>query len=1181
MSTVDEKSFKICNVLGGLDVTRFVSSNTRQLFQGAIEDVELIREYVSQAATNHGIVGGLSNLQQMSHTLQWKEREFEKEITTVEAGLAYVDDRSERIVDRYVSHHNAEKPLVGDRETDMKIVDTVTNLFPWLVDRKSIEAQWWIDHQNGRSEGPEKAPFLFDSLYAAAWIGSYGNAWVYYPPFRVFGEGHPTTMGDVLGDEIESHDLPFVKPNLPQNNPGRKAFLGAPYPDTARPGLSLITAMAPIYFTGTFGNYTYNDTYIASTGVDIAVDSTSSLLDILLDRLTASSFAILVDTDFRSIVISQAVVERIYPSRTGFEESRVTYNQGVNGSILEDRRNQTYLVSDTIHEDLTKLNNANWSELLRTVRQVRRGDRAFSKLNVTLTGDEQPVEFYVMYERWRDVADWVLMAFAPTNNVEHAIDVGIYGSVSHQNDSSIELKGERGHELFGEAILINKGTLDVVVTPESTPSWFELFPTELDKLTIVSGGTLPLQFNVDTSKLEFGVSSFLLAFAIQDDDYSDCFYNQDISLAVTIKVTPKDCVAFTGDPMRVADAEGNCMCVPAAVDIWGICCRYAVLLPAILIPLIFLGLVAVHFYVEHTRKRADCIWSIKTSDLKFDDPPRILGRGTFGLVVLAEYRGTQVAVKRVIPPRIQQPDKSSDSLFQSKRMSTIMEIKNKSTTMSIRSSTYFDFNHAINSTLTESIEFSKLKDEFVSEMRLLSKLRHPCITTVMGAVVSGWEEPLLVMELMDHGSLFDILHNETIFVEGDVVLPILRDISQGLRFLHAATPQVIHGDLKAQNVLVDDRFRAKVADFGLSQKKHAGAAGTPFWMAPELLRRESFNTAASDVYSFGIILYEVYSRKVPYEGKDFEETIEQICDPYINKRPPIPGSMPSEVVALMTACTQARPDLRPTFREIDDKLKLFYVGTVEPRENNFSMQAKKSLNAQLTATENLLLEMFPKHVADALSKGQKVVPQHFDCVTIFFSDIVGFTRIASESTPMKISDMLDRLYTKFDKLSREHDVFKVETIGDAWMGVTNVVTPQPDHTKRIAAFAIDAIKAAGITLIDQEDRSKGFVNIRVGFHSGPVIANVVGSRNPKYTLIGDTVNTSARMESNSIPGCILCSVPAAKLLREQAPDFSITPRAKIEVKGKGSMETFWVTRRAEQNGQERLHNSTEISPLLP
>lgn len=99
----------------------------------------------------------------------------------------------------------------------------------------------------------------------------------------------------------------------------------------------------------------------------------------------------------------------------------------------------------------------------------------------------------------------------------------------------------------------------------------------------------------------------------------------------------------------------------------------------------------------------------------------------------------------------------------------------------------------------------------------------------MGAVIEKGVEPMLIMEYMDMGSLHDILHNESFPLDGDLLLPILRDIAQGVRFLHAAKPQVIHGDLKAQNVLVDGKFRAKVADFGLSAKKIIGATGTPFW----------------------------------------------------------------------------------------------------------------------------------------------------------------------------------------------------------------------------------------------------------------------------------------------------------------------------------------------------------------
>lgn len=214
---------------------------------------------------------------------------------------------------------------------------------------------------------------------------------------------------------------------------------------------------------------------------------------------------------------------------------------------------------------------------------------------------------------------------------------------------------------------------------------------------------------------------------------------------------------------------------------------------------------------------------------------------------------------------------------------------------------------------------------------------------------------------------------------------------------------------------------------------------------------------------------------------------------------------------------------------------------------------------EMRKTARLLRSVFPKGIMAKLSAGQTIPPKHHANVTIFFSDIVGFTDIASALSPVKVVELLDRLYNVFDLLAEKLELFKVETIGDAYMVCANLEGLQDvDHVARIAAFALKSVIAAKLVLIDQDNPSMGGVNIRAGFHSGAVVSGVVGVSTPRFCLFGDTVNVSARMEQNSETGRITVSPVAAALLKGQSDNYCLSPRGQVEIKGKGGMDLFWL-----------------------
>jgi serine/threonine protein kinase len=488
----------------------------------------------------------------------------------------------------------------------------------------------------------------------------------------------------------------------------------------------------------------------------------------------------------------------------------------------------------------------------------------------------------------------------------------------------------------------------------------------------------------------------------------------------------------------------------------------------------------------------------------------------------------------------------------------------------------------------------------------------------MGAVLSNKSEPMMVMEYMYFGSLYDLLHNESMFLDLRLLVGMLQDIASGLRFLHSCSPAILHGDLKSHNILVDNKFRAKLSDFGCGRlradkgvahksegcrnpttnsphKTSLKALGTPFWMAPELLRGDTGNTMESDVYSFGIVMYEIFSRKEPYEeDEDYHKVLQQVACSKTNKRPRRPNDCPAEAERIMNACLNSDPQLRPTAVGLDICMRWMSGSTpatestmtkAEPSTNlggSFSVDRTKiqvsptsqpiqayhehppstmRMESRFNA-HNQLLEAFPADIAEAIRYGREVEPRAHNDVTVVLSAIAGLDNLSKTMPENKLSDLVTRWKTCLDGICKELGVFAVETAGTAHMAVTNIENfHQDNHASLAAKFATKATLRATRIPVNEDDSSSGFLELCIGLHSGPVVSHVIGDNNPRFALIGDTINVAGHLQVSCPPGKIQCSDNAYFLLSGSVHDhasFDAMPRGIMPVKGQGDVMVYWI-----------------------
>ncbi|MGB8704012.1 MAG: adenylate/guanylate cyclase domain-containing protein, partial [Gillisia sp.] len=223
------------------------------------------------------------------------------------------------------------------------------------------------------------------------------------------------------------------------------------------------------------------------------------------------------------------------------------------------------------------------------------------------------------------------------------------------------------------------------------------------------------------------------------------------------------------------------------------------------------------------------------------------------------------------------------------------------------------------------------------------------------------------------------------------------------------------------------------------------------------------------------------------------------------------------------------------------------------RRNRFIKRSSILLEREKNRSDHLLRNILPEETAKELKENGHVKAQKFESATVLFADFKDFTQVAEKLTPEELITTLDYYFSNFDKIMEKYDIEKIKTLGDSYMAGSGIPFPTTDHAHRMILAALDIV--AFVAETRQNDQQNGNFEIRIGIHSGPIIAGVVGTKKFAYDIWGDTVNIASRMESNSLPGKINISENTYELVKDR---FECKYRGRFEAKNRGILKMYFV-----------------------
>jgi len=231
---------------------------------------------------------------------------------------------------------------------------------------------------------------------------------------------------------------------------------------------------------------------------------------------------------------------------------------------------------------------------------------------------------------------------------------------------------------------------------------------------------------------------------------------------------------------------------------------------------------------------------------------------------------------------------------------------------------------------------------------------------------------------------------------------------------------------------------------------------------------------------------------------------------------------------------------------------------IERLKNVELKKLNEDLDAERSRSESLLLNILPAYVANELKTKGKSEPRHYDLATVFFADMVNFTKISERLTPVELISMIDECFFMFDEIIERHHVEKIKLIGDAYMCAGGIPIANTTNPRDVVAAALEIQTFMTDFGKQSELLGKPKIEVRIGIHSGPIIAGIAGMKKFAYDIWGDTVNLASRMESKAEAGRINISADTYELVKDY---FECSHRGMLEAKNKGMVDMYFVEKK--------------------